>query len=94
MGKNETGEIFIRGPLIMKGYYGNQEATAEAIDKDGWLRSGDVGCYDNDGQLYITDRAKEIMKNGVWQVRTTRNKIIRHRNGTQGFRKVLLLQFS
>lgn len=70
LGRNGIGEIYIRGPLVMKGYYGNEKATAVAIDADGWLRSGDIGYYDDDGDLFIVDRAKEIMKNGVWQVRS------------------------
>ncbi len=58
----ETGEIWIRGPQVMKGYHNNPEATAEMIDKEGWLHTGDVGHVDEDGFLYVVDRVKELIK--------------------------------
>ena len=61
---NERGEICLRGPNIMKGYWNRPEATAEAIDSEGWFHSGDVGYLDEEGFLYICDRVKDMVISG------------------------------
>jgi long-chain acyl-CoA synthetase len=63
LGPNETGEVLIKGPIIMPGYWGKPEATAETVI-DGWLHTGDVGHLDEDGYLFITDRAKDMIIRG------------------------------
>lgn len=59
----EDGEYLVRGPLVMKGYRKEPAKTAEAIDSDGWLHTGDVFDIDSDGYLRVVDRKKELIIN-------------------------------
>jgi acyl-CoA synthetase (AMP-forming)/AMP-acid ligase II len=60
--RGQQGEIWVRGPLIMRGYLGRPDATASTIDSEGWLHTGDVGYVDGDGDVFIVDRVKELIK--------------------------------
>jgi HIP---CoA ligase len=62
--RGEPGEIVIRGYNVMKGYLGDPEKTAETIDQDGWLHTGDIGVMDDAGNIDITDRVKDMFING------------------------------
>ncbi|KXJ19134.1 4-coumarate--CoA ligase 1 [Exaiptasia diaphana] len=68
VGPNIDGEICVKGPTVAKGYLNNPEATAETINKDGWLHTGDIGHYDEDKYFYIVDRKKELIKYKGFQV--------------------------
>jgi long-chain acyl-CoA synthetase len=58
----EDGELLVRGPSVFGGYWHKPSATSECFDSDGWFHTGDVGHFDTDGFLYITDRKKELLK--------------------------------
>lgn len=64
----QRGELWIRGPTIMKGYIGDDKATIETLDSDGWLKTGDLCYFDSDGFLFIVDRLKELIKYKAYQV--------------------------
>jgi acyl-CoA synthetase (AMP-forming)/AMP-acid ligase II len=64
----ERGELWIRGPQVMKGYLNNPEATADTVDADGWLHTGDVAIVDDAGRYTVVDRVKELIKYKGYQV--------------------------
>ncbi|HWS56461.1 MAG TPA: 4-coumarate--CoA ligase family protein [Pyrinomonadaceae bacterium] len=68
LGPGAEGEICVRGPQVMKGYLNRPDATAQCVDPEGWLHTGDIGYADEDGFFYVVDRAKELIKYKGFQV--------------------------
>ena len=64
----EVGELMIRGPLTMQGYYGNEQGTKETIEPDGWLHSGDLAKMDKEGYVWIVDRKKDLILTAGYNV--------------------------
>lgn len=64
----QPGELWLRGPTIMSGYMGDDEATASTLDSDGWLKTGDLCYFNHEGHLFIEDRLKELIKYKAYQV--------------------------
>lgn len=64
----EVGELWLKGPNVFKGYLNNEEGTKNALTEDGYFKTGDVGYQDKDGNFYITDRVKELIKYKGFQV--------------------------
>ncbi|PKU69277.1 4-coumarate--CoA ligase-like 6 [Dendrobium catenatum] len=64
----KMGELWLRGPAIMKGYLTDEKGTASIIDRNGWLKTGDIGYFDHDGYLFIVDRLKDVIKYKGFQV--------------------------
>lgn len=67
-GGNGQGEVLVRGPHVMKGYYRNPVETAKALDADGWMHTGDLGKIDAEGRLHILGRSKELIIHGGFNV--------------------------
>ncbi|TXG51307.1 hypothetical protein EZV62_023831 [Acer yangbiense] len=74
------GELWLRGPTIMKGYVGNEKATAETLDSEGWLKTGDLCYFDSEGFLFIVDRLKELIKYKAYQVPPAELEHLLHSN--------------
>ncbi|CAN7059093.1 unnamed protein product [Brassica oleracea var. botrytis] len=68
MGVNQTGELWLKGPAITKGYIIRCQATKETINSEGWLKTGDLCCIDDEGFVFILDRLKELIKYKAYQV--------------------------
>ncbi len=68
LGPGETGEILVHGPQIMRGYWNRPEETADTLTQEGWLRTGDIGQFDEEGYVYVVDRKKELIKYKGYQV--------------------------
>ena len=67
-GQSPAGELWVRGPQVMQGYLGNDEATGRTLDTDGWLHTGDIATVTANGSFYIVDRLKELIKYKGYQV--------------------------
>jgi len=68
MPRGEVGELMVRGPTVMQGYYGNEKATRETIEPDGWLHTGDLASMDEDSAIFIVDRKKDMINTSGFKV--------------------------
>ena len=68
MPRGEVGELMVRGPIVMLGYFGAEEKTRETLEPDGWMHTGDLGSMDDDGCVYIVDRKKDMILTGGFNV--------------------------
>jgi len=68
MPAGEVGELMIKGPIVMQGYFGNAQATAETIEPDGWLHTGDLARMDAEGYVFIVDRKKDMINTAGFKV--------------------------
>jgi long-chain acyl-CoA synthetase len=66
--RDVVGELMVRGPIVMQGYYGNERATRETIEPDGWLHTGDLARMDAGGYIWIVDRKKDMILTGGYNV--------------------------
>lgn len=69
LGPRKEGELWVKSPLRMKGYMGDLASSEALLDAEGYVRTGDIGYYDEDGCFYIVDRLKELIKYKGFQVR-------------------------
>ena len=68
MPRGEVGELMMRGPIVMQGYWANAQATHEAIESDGWLHTGDLASMDEDGAIFIVDRKKDMINSSGFKI--------------------------
>ena len=68
MPRGEVGELMVRGPIVMMGYFGHDEKTRETLEPDGWMHTGDLATMDDDGCVYIVDRKKDMILTGGYNV--------------------------
>lgn len=68
LGPNQSGELCIKGPIIMKGYINNETASREIMDEEGFLKTGDIGYYDPEGSFFLVDRLRELIKYKGYEV--------------------------
>lgn len=68
LGINQRGELWMRGPNVMMGYFERPDATRDTLTPDGWLRTGDIAYVDDDGEFTIVDRVKELIKHNAYQI--------------------------
>jgi long-chain acyl-CoA synthetase len=64
----EVGELMIKGPIVMLGYYGNDAATRETVEPDGWLHTGDLASMDESGQVFVVDRKKDMINSAGYKI--------------------------
>ncbi|GAY51029.1 hypothetical protein CUMW_131130 [Citrus unshiu] len=76
----QKGELWLRGPTIMKGYVGDDKATSETVHSEGWLKTGDLCYFDSNGFLFIVDRLKELIKYKAYQVPPVELEHLLHSN--------------
>jgi long-chain acyl-CoA synthetase len=68
MPRGEVGELMMRGPIVMQGYWGNDEATRETIEQDGWLHTGDLARMDDEGAIFLVDRKKDMINSSGFKI--------------------------
>jgi acyl-CoA synthetase (AMP-forming)/AMP-acid ligase II len=78
LGAGEVGELAVRGPQVMKGYWQRPQETKECLSEDGWMLTGDVGWLDEDGYLYLVERKKEMIKYKGYQVAPAELEAVLH----------------